>query len=116
MTDDLIERTARAVYAGWPMTALSRSLAERCGVEVGAVLTWDQVIDAGGDHNGLLRIIELSIAIIAPAVLDMTDDACEALKWSADFGDYGSGYTAGVKAAQEAILAIKAQFQTETEV
>lgn len=53
---DTVEQFARAMFDEWPLHAISPAMAEQSGQEIGSVLTYDKVIEMGGNHNGLLRL------------------------------------------------------------
>lgn len=121
MTDDLIERTA---------TALAKShgldFDEVCGVDTSPD---DGYCDSGTciasgyeDHDAAYARAcyrsdaRAAIAIIAPAVLDMAAKvASEAHLVPPDGGSPNEDECRTATAARDAILAIKAQFQTETQ-
>jgi hypothetical protein len=46
------------MYEAWPTRAVSEAIAETSGQEIGTPLTYDKVLEIGGDHNGLLRLAE----------------------------------------------------------
>ena len=98
MTDDLIERTARAICEErtWP----------------GAWLRANEL-----ETDAWKRDARAAIAIIAPAVLDMAADACLTMVYDLNASFLEEAFIAadGIDDAIKAILAIKAQFQTEGE-
>jgi hypothetical protein len=51
---DQVEAVARRAYAMRPIKVISQALAEVTGKPLGAELTWDDVVDGGGNHDGLL--------------------------------------------------------------
>lgn len=63
--EQLVEKVASAMFDAWPIHAVSPALAEKAGVPIGTPLTWDQVIEMGGDHNGLLRLARAAIASLS---------------------------------------------------
>lgn len=68
--EDDVERVARAMYADWPTRAVSPALAEQFGVGVGDEISWDALVEHGGNHEGLLRLARAALAAISPTTED----------------------------------------------
>jgi hypothetical protein len=62
-TPELVEQFARAMFDEWPMHAVSQALADQSGQKVGSALTYDKVVEMGGNHDGLLRLAKGAVKL-----------------------------------------------------
>jgi hypothetical protein len=69
---ELVEQFARAMFDEWPSRVSSAALAERSGQEVGSVLTYDKVLEIGGNHDGLLRLAKGAVKAHRAAITKAT--------------------------------------------
>jgi hypothetical protein len=116
-TDDeaLVEQFARAMFDEWPLHAVSPALAEQSGQAVGAPLTYDKVLEMGGDHNGLLRLAKGAArlhAALTAAHPGGEDDLVRLLKRLAEEAPDPRPMSAAMRLAADRILALKAEIAT----
>lgn len=60
-----VEAVARRAYAMRPIKVISQTMAEVTGKPLGAELSWDDIVDGGGNHDGLLWIVGNVLAALA---------------------------------------------------
>jgi hypothetical protein len=74
-----VDAVARAMYDSWPHSVISPALAEKTGLPEGTVLTYDKVVETGGNHAGLIRLARAAVDYFAAHRAQARAEALETL-------------------------------------